>query len=350
MYDVSALRCANPIAAVMGDAGVELRRAGNRLTGRCPLHADAEPSLVVYPETQSYFCFGCQAGGDVIDFVSRQRKVGFKQAAALLCGMSTACAEPEPPTCRPAPRIPPVTPEEAEIIDVAVRLFHKAFWQSRHARNTLRRRGIDEVTARRYKIGFGHPSLAADLRRAGLSLDAARHLGLLNGDRNAFGGRLIIPNMAGGIGAWLTGRSVNGEGPRYLNLRLPSPVLGLDQVAGTEVLLTEGPFDWLTLAQWGYPAAALTGTHVSKQALTALRRFRCVYLALDNDDAGRRATAELQRELGTKAVPVRLPEFAQDVNDLLSYQDGASLFEKCLAEATSDRQGERWAGPVPSAA
>lgn len=350
MYDVAALRQANPIAAVIEDAGVELRRTGNRFTGCCPLHADSEPSLVVYPETQSYYCFSCCAGGDVIDFVSRLRKVGFKEAAALLDSRSI-----EPitlsalPICA-APCTRSASTEELEVIDFAVSRFATVFWQSRNARNSLRKRGIDETTAGRCRIGFGHPGLAADLQRAGLSLDAAREVGLLDRNRNVFGGRLVIPNLVQGKANWLTGRSVNGEGPRYLNLRLPSPLLGLDQVAGSEVVLTEGPFDWLSLVQWGYPAAALVGTHVSRGAVQELSRFERVYLAMDNDDAGRRATDALRADLGAKAVAVPLPEWAHDVNDLVSYSDGESLFRACITEARKAAEVEAWAGHVSSAA
>src|SRR6266540_3998516 len=91
MYDVQSIRLANPIAHVIEKSGVELRRLSQRLIGRCPFHRDARPSLVVYPEDASYFCFGCSAGGDVIDFISRLNEVGFREAISLL---SAASVEP----------------------------------------------------------------------------------------------------------------------------------------------------------------------------------------------------------------------------------------------------------------
>lgn len=348
MHDVVALRRAHPIADVIAGSGVELRKAGARYSGRCPLHDDREPSLVIYPSTQSYFCFSCQHGGDVIDFLSRRHNVGFKEAVSLLGKTVPAFAKAHGAPCTAQPSRNRL--EEARVIALAAELFHDAFWRSAHARRQLSGRGINEETARRCRIGFGHTGLAADLDRAGLSLDAAHDVGVLDGGRSVFAGRLVIPNLIDGRATWLTARSVNGEGPRYLNLHLPTPVLGLEQIHGPEVILTEGPFDRLTLVQWGLPVAALAGTHVSSEAISSLRRFRRVYTAMDNDDAGERATRTLHAALGSKAVEVRFQAFAHDVNDLVSYPDGERLFRSLLAEATAEEEVRRWAGPVSSAA
>jgi DNA primase len=186
------------------------------------------------------------------------------------------------------------------------------------------------------------------LRKAGVSSAVAHDLGLLRAGRNAFTGRVLIPNLVGGNANWITGRHLSDCGPRYLNLRLPSPLLGLDQVRGREVVLTEGPFDWLTLIQWGYPAAALVGTHASKDAIKALSRFERVYLALDNDAAGQHAAETLRHALGSKSVTVRLPDFAKDVNALATHREGEAVFRRCMSPASEE--GTRWAGPVSSAA
>ena len=85
MYDIQSIRRANPITDVITNSGVELRRSRQRLVGRCPFHTDAQPSLVVYPEGASYFCFGCSAGGDVIDFVSRLNGVGLPRRRYRCC-------------------------------------------------------------------------------------------------------------------------------------------------------------------------------------------------------------------------------------------------------------------------
>lgn len=352
MYDVLALRRSHPIAEVIEAAGVELHQAGPRLSGRCPLHSDGDPSLVVYLRTQSYFCFGCGVGGDVIDFVSRLNKVGFKQAAAILGGMQSTANEPQ--SARPverAARNP--SPEETQVIEIAVNSCHEALWRSKEALAYLVSRGIDEGTARRCRVGFGHARLADDLRQHGASIAAARSLGLLRGDRSTMLGRILVPELREGKAVWVTGRKIGHDGPRYLNLRANAPILGLQGVRGTELVLTEGPFDWLTAVQWCLPAAALLGSHVSRTVLVQLRRFERIYLALDNDAAGGRAADELRAALGPKAMPVRLPSGAKDLNDLCRLPEGEMLFRQCLGEGNREREKSLWtasASFVPQAA
>jgi len=346
MYDVLSIRRANPIEDVVCRFGVELRPVGRRLVGSCPFHRDGRPSLAVYPDNDSYFCFGCGAGGDVIDFVARQHSVGFKEAAATLAGQPEARRgrEPVPPKIvRLANRrqTDPLTRAEADVIDAAASFYHYALRRSRETRAYLAARGIDPNTARRCRLGLGCHGLADHLRRRELSLAAARRVGLLAGDEDSMLGRIVIPDLRGGRAAWLTGRALGLGGPRYLNLRLPTPLLGLGLVCGADVVVTEGPFDWLTAVQWGLPAVALLGTHVSRSTERALMRFRRVYLALDADEAGRRAAARLMSALGPRAIAVELPPGVHDLNDLGRSPAGAEAFQRCLEHATH-RKETRW--------
>lgn len=64
----------------------ELRKSGQRFSGRCPIHKDKSPSLMVYPDSQSFYCFGCQAHGDIFDFIKAIERCDFKQAVAILGG------------------------------------------------------------------------------------------------------------------------------------------------------------------------------------------------------------------------------------------------------------------------
>jgi DNA primase len=167
-------------------------------------------------------------------------------------------------------------------------------------------------------------------------------VGLLNGTRESMAGRLIIADVLDGRATWLTGR-ILGEGtPRYMNLRLPTPLLGLADVVGQgEVIVAEGAFDWLTLVQWQLPAVALLGTRISRHMIEALGRFRRVYIALDSDEAGRRASGELASALGPRAMVVELPVGVHDLNDLGCSADGRQAFERFLELATNGKEG-RW--------
>jgi len=336
LLDVEAIRAAHPIADTVASAGTQLRRSGRRLIGRCPFHDDRDPSLVVYPETASYFCFGCNAGGDVIDFVRRLHRLDFMEAVALL-GRTT----PQRPSARVVPfertareRTP--TASALAVIETAASVYERQFRRSRSARSYLDSRGIDRHTASNVRLGYAGGGLFRELRERHLDPDAARALGLLSGERDTFRGRIVIPDLdSEGRARWLTGRALGGETPRYLNLRLPSPLLGLSGVAGrtAAVVVTEGPFDWLTACGWGMRAVALAGTHVTRDAVRALGRFRRVYLALDADGAGRRATADLASQLRDRALIVSLPDGVRDINELGQRRDGRDVFLRSLHEA-----------------
>ena len=256
MYDVQSIRRANPIAEVIANAGIELRRLGQRLTGRCPFHTDAQPSLVVYPQDANYFCFGCGAGGDVIDFIARLNGVGFREAASLLSGSSRAPRQPNETRVLESPaRFRTEVPTEAEVrvIDAAAKFYHDSLWCSPAALAYLAVRGIERRTARDCRIAFGATGLAQHLRRRGLSLDAADRVGLLHDRRETMLGRILVPAISDGRATWMTGRALDEAAPRYMNLRLPTPLLGVGTVRGRdEVIVAEGVFDWLTLVQWGY--------------------------------------------------------------------------------------------------
>ncbi|MFQ5382208.1 MAG: toprim domain-containing protein, partial [Dehalococcoidia bacterium] len=204
-----------------------------------------------------------------------------------------------------------------------------------------RGRGISERTVGALRLGYGAPGLAAALESRDLDLDVARALGLLSGERERFCGRIIVPDCRGRHATWLTGRSIDGREPRYLNLRREKPLLGLSRIAGPAVVLSEGPFDWLTAVEWGLPAVALLGTRLSRQLEHRLDRFERIYLALDNDSTGRLATHELAGRLGRRAIPVELPPGATDLNDLQRRPNGRAEFLRCLREAAS-RKEKSW--------
>ncbi len=342
MHDVATIRAAHPIAETVASTGIELRPSGRRLVGRCPFHRDRAPSFVVYPETASWFCFGCHAGGDVIDFVGRVQGTPFRETAALLSrGLPDL-----PSNVVPLPsRDTRLDPEAAAVVEAAVAHYARMLPKYRDVRGYLLQRGISLETARRLRLGYAAGGLAQQLRSSRPSLEAAEQLGLIAGDREPFSGRIVIPDLDGhGRATWLTGRALSPGGPRYLNLRAPSPLLGVAQASqvGTEaVIVVEGPFDWLTACEWEVPAVALVGTHASRRALAALRGFRTVYLALDADDPGRRATAQLASALGGRALTVALPGGAHDLNELGQRRGGRDAFLAALAEARR-RQEESW--------
>ncbi len=341
MHDTDAIRRGHPIADVAAASGLELRQTGGRLTAVCPFHGDGRPSLVIYPASQSYYCFGCGAGGDVIDFMSRLHRVDFREAVALLAGsqvptMPAGAAHP------PNVAVPEVDRmKAAPIIETAAAFYEEAVWSRPEVLDYLASRGIHEGTVRRFRLGFGIPGLVAELRDRNLDIETAHQLGLLDGDRECFAGRTIIPELVDGQATWLTGRRLTDREPRYLNLRFPKPLLGLASAKGEAVVVTEGPFDWLTAVEWRFWAVALLGTRVPGKVAQSLERFEDVYLVLDPDEAGREATKELHERLGDRAVPVALPPGVSDLNGLGLRPDGRSIFARCILQAGREARAAR---------
>jgi hypothetical protein len=87
--DVTSLKLAHPVEDVVARYGIELKRRGRGLVGRCPFHADGgRPNLTIFPATRSWFCFRCCLGGDVVKFVMLAEGVGFLEAVEHLGGAS----------------------------------------------------------------------------------------------------------------------------------------------------------------------------------------------------------------------------------------------------------------------
>ena len=83
--DIKAIQAKNDIVVVI-EQYTRLRKAGKNFTGRCPIHGEKHPSLTVYPDQQSWYCYGCNRGGDVIAFVQAVENTDFRGAATILEG------------------------------------------------------------------------------------------------------------------------------------------------------------------------------------------------------------------------------------------------------------------------
>ena len=153
-----------------------------------------------------------------------------------------------------------------------------------------------------------------------------------------FAGMVVVPDASGGLVRWLVGRAVDPDRtPRFQALPGPKPVLGMGRLgpAPSWTVVAEGLFDWLSLTGWGLPAAAALGTQGVERVAAALRGCPRVFLAFDNDDAGREATERLQTLLGRRAAVVALPPGVGDVAALAARPHGRAAFLRLLTQAAS---------------
>lgn len=330
VYDIDAIKRRNSIADVAANRGVELRRSGPHLTGRCPFHQDEHPSFVVYPETRSFYCFGCQASGDVIDFVRRADGLSFREALEKL-GNGLAPAQSHPsPTDR-------LSLDDRMILTAACGIYHETLLQTPNALRYLEERGIGMPVIRRCRLGYSDGrSLRPYLKRRRLSLPRSSEMGLLWRDGGeTMAGRIVIPELRAGQCIWMAGRTLDDDRqPKYRGLSLPKPILGYERVRGRpRVFVTEGAFDYLTGAGWGLAICALLGTQVRAERLAFLQRSHRVLIIFDNDEPGRDAAADLAARLGSRARVVQLPDGVKDLNDLGRQPDGRDTFFRFVKEA-----------------
>ncbi len=334
--DIAELKERHPLGDVVEAAGVRLRGRGRVRQGVCPFHEEAEGSFTVYADTDRWYCFGCGEGGDALDFLQRAEGLSLPEAIRRL-DSSPPTTAPVRQTTRERRNRPAVAPHDPALLTAAARYYAGELRRSREARDYLASRGIGPVTAARLGLGFAPgQGLRAALASAGFADARVRESGLITERGERFAGMVTVPEIAGGRVRWLAGRAIDPErSPRFQAPPGPRPVLGLGRLGPTPpwTVLTEGVFDWLLLSEWGVPACAALGTQGMERVGAALSGCPRVFLAFDQDAAGREAEAALGSLLGRRAAAVTLPEGVGDVAELATHPHGREVFLRLLERA-----------------
>ena len=360
--DIPALKAAHPLGDFVEASGVELHGAGRVRQGLCPFHEETEGSFTVYSDTERWFCFGCNAGGDVLDFVQRAEGLSLPEAIERLGRGQvpvSAAATKRGPSARGradasrranavagGSKVGPC--RDVAVLTAAGRFYAGALRRSRPAQHYLAKRGIDASAARRLGVGFSPGRGLGDaLAAGGFSPERGINAGLLTDrGRERFAGMIVVPETdSSGRVRWLAGRALDGGAkPRFQSLPGPKPVLGLGRLARagaatpSQVVVAEGLFDWLALSAWGIPACSGLGTHGVESVASSLRGVPRVFAAFDADDAGIEASAQLTSLLGGRAAIVDLPLGIGDVGELAERRDGRAVFLRLLRQASDRRR------------
>ncbi len=334
--DISALKSRHPLGDTVEAAGVELSGRGRVRQGVCPFHSEAEGSFTVYGDTERWWCFGCGAGGDVLDFVQRTEGVGLPEAIRKLQsggGLSVQSNE----VIERRPTAAPGFARDPAALTAAMRFYSAQLRRSMEAKEYLASRGVGDGAAARLGLGYAPGTgLRAHLEAAGFGAERLARSGLFIAGGERFAGMIVVPDAAGGLARWMAGRAIDpGASHRFQALPGTKPVLGLRRLgaAPSFVVLTEGLFDWIALAGWGLPACAALGTQGAERIAASLRGCGRVFLAFDADDAGRAATEQLQGLLGRRAAPVTLPGDVSDAAELAALPGGRAAFMRALKAA-----------------
>ena len=338
--DIPALKARHPLAEVVEAAGVKLRGRGRVRQGVCPFHEESEGSFTSYEDSQRWYCFGCGLGGDVLDFIQRIEGLTLPEAIRRLdVGGLRPVSETAPrpvPTRRP--KAAPLPPRDPTLLTAAARFYAGQLRRHSEAREYLASRGVGPVAAARLGLGYSPGNgLREILAARGFSEKRLEESGLfMERGVERFAGMIVVPDVSGGLVRWLVGRVVKEDvKPRFQALPGPKPVLGLGRLGPSPpwAVVAEGVFDWLALAQWGLPACAALGTQGVERIASAFRGCPRVFLAFDNDDAGREATERLLTLLGRRAAAVTLPQGTDDVADLATHPHGRAAFLRLLSLA-----------------
>ncbi|MGB6895726.1 MAG: DNA primase [Dehalococcoidia bacterium] len=289
---------------------VPLQRAGRNFKALCPFHTERTPSFMVFPERQSWHCFGaCGSGGDVFTFLMKRENVEFGEALRLLAERAGVTlggrSDPQEDARRQRLR---------EANEAAAQYFHQALLSSsagQLARDYLASRGLDEATVEGFQLGYSLPAwdaLKGHLMGRGFSEEELLTAGLLvegeRGGYDRFRGRLMFPirderGRVAGFGA----RALDDSEPKYLNTT-QTPIFdkgailyaldrAKEQIRRQELaVIVEGYTDAIAAHQHGLGnVVASMGTSLTERQVNLLKRYtRNLALALDADVAGSEAT------------------------------------------------------------
>ena len=204
---------------------VQLRRRGRTCTGLCPFHTEKTPSFVVYPETQSFYCFGCGAGGDVITFIKKISNLEYVEAVKLLASRAGM------PMPNEEDKAGEMRRKVLAINRDAARYFYdqlnKPTPEAALAREYWRkRRGLSDDTIRRFGLGYAPDSysdLLHYLKGRGYNEEELLESGLVRRSEkgnlyNLFRHRMITPiiDLRGNVIAF-GGRVLDDSKPKYIN-------------------------------------------------------------------------------------------------------------------------------------
>lgn len=321
------IRRAIDIVAVVESYGIALKARGKEYVGFCPFHQDTKkPNLNVNREKGVFRCFGCEAKGSAVRFVSKKEGVTMSEAKeklrASIPGIRLASE-------LPAKAVPVVVPD-GKLLAAAVEHYHETlFGNDGRGFQYLKNRGLGDVEMlRHFKIGFANGSLKRKLSPAQI-----KALGALFNDRGneRFYLRVVVPIFdEHGQPVGLYGRSVQPDA-EVSHLYLAGEHRGVWNGAAAaaysdELIVTEAILDGLAIFQAGkknvvacYGAGGWTPHH---DALVQKHGVRKLVYAFDNDEAGERAARELaqtQDGRGIRCHRIKWPDGVKDACDHFAY-------------------------------
>lgn len=330
---------------------VNLKHRGRTHTGLCPFHNEKTPSFVVYPETQSFYCFGCGVGGDAITFVKRINNLDYVEAVRFL---ASRAGMPMPEEDDKAGRL------RSRILSAnkdAARFYYQQLnadtEEARLARRYWRGRGLSDDTIRRFGLGYAPDGFSTGykfLRSKGYTDEELLEAGLIKRSQkgnlyDAFFHRVMTPifDVKGSLIAF-GGRVLDDSKPKYVNspetlvYKKSRTMFALNlakKSASKRYILCEGYMDVISMHQAGFDTAVCAcGTALTPEQVKLLSEYaEEVVLCYDSDEAGQKATARSLELFASSPLRVRVLKIpgAKDPDEFIKKygkERFAALFDK----------------------
>lgn len=306
---------------------VNLKRAGRISKGLCPFHGEKTPSFTVYPDTQSYYCFGCGNGGDVITFIKNIENLDYIDAVRFLAdknGMDMPSENSYDST---------VNKRRLRMLEAnreAARFFHKCLTTQEGAAGYryFKNRGLSDSTIRHFGLGFApddFQSLTNYMLKLGYTKDELVYANLARRSQknenhiyDNFRNRVMFPiiDVKGNVIAF-GGRVMDDSKPKYLNTsdtlvyKKSQGVfaLNLAKKSGKDsLILCEGYMDVIAMHQAGFTnTVAGLGTALTSEQAHLLSRYASeIMIAYDADEAGQKAAARALTIFGNTPLKIKV--------------------------------------------
>ena len=354
---INEIKYRNDIESVISPY-VSLKRRGKNLIGLCPFHNEKTPSFTVYPESGSFYCFGCGAGGDIFTFTKLVENLDYVDAVRLLAERSGIAVEENSYDNS----LSKLKEKIYEINRETAKFFHEYLMSEsgKWALDYLTGRGLKISTIKHFGLGAAPDSwdsLLNHLKSKGFydsDLYAANvvNKGQKGGYYDRFRHRVMFPiiDIRGRIIAF-SGRAMPGDdkaGGKYVNTA-DTPVykksvnlFGMNFAkshCAESVILVEGNMDVISLHQAGFEntVAALGTSFTSEQAKILSRYTKEVVLTLDADAAGVKAAAragEILKDTGLRVRVISVPD-GKDPDEFIK-KHGAERFKAVLDGAVNE--------------
>lgn len=341
------LKLANPIDTTMGRY-VHLIRSGSNYKCLCPFHSEKTPSCTVYTGTQSFYCFGCGAGGDVITFTKQIENLDTYEAIKLLAERG-GLEMPENDLNKDGAKL------KLRILEMnreAANFFYRNLLQGQDKRGLQYavQRGLTPKAIKKYAIGYAPTAwdgLMKHLEGLGFTREEMLSAGLIRqnarGCFDFFRERVMFPiiDLRGNVIAF-GGRLIEGEGPKYLNsgdtpvFKKSRNLFSLNFAKNANVkqlILAEGYMDVIAINQAGFEQVVATlGTALTAEQARIMAQYATeVVLCYDSDSAGQNATHRAINLLSEAGLHTRILK-VQDAKDPDEYirKFGATRFKLLL--------------------